>query len=56
MKQNNALFLTAYRGLVVEFRKLGLDQIAVLAWSMIKTKQTDRSTILAIYKRIHTIL
>lgn len=56
MKQNNSLFLTLYRSAIADFHKLSLEQMSVLIWSMVKTKQTDKSTTLAVYKKLYAII
>lgn len=56
MKQNNSLFLTLYRSAIADFNKLSLEQMSILIWSMVKTKQTDKSTTLAIYKKLYATI
>jgi hypothetical protein len=56
MKQNNSLYLALYRSVVSEFHNLTADQMAVLLWSMVKVKQNDKTTLLAIYKKLYKII
>ncbi len=56
MKQNNALYFTLYKNILSQFHQLTLDQISILLWTMIKVKQSDKTTVLAVYKKLYHIL